>query len=857
MKVTKTDHSDVFGPLAPCGNCEKTKKNCTFEWLKSQRVTQSTQSSSNSIPPAKRRRTSSAKSTNDRDALQHLESGGPSRAALFTSCTPGVSIQEELPLDLAITFADFPGGPTAFEQETSMSIFGTESPLSDGNEARGKDKYLKVGFDHDRIPLDCDSGKGSSLETPSEKYEDRNEEGSPLVLPKFEIGETSIKSSSALVCDGRKRRRRGSSSSMSNGAPPCPTVSFASHIVSSTNNAFLRESILKIYHNSFENALSCWVTERTCPYTAKADVSLTNDNGPDWNRIYHRVFRLDRLAANIRGRQLTFTEDSAASKAINSAIYAFATQWAQSSRRSNARYPFNGTDANHSIVPEDAEIYGDERSDSDFDRTLQINAWHEAHEALQKANQIESFRVVLAQIVFALTQKPTDETGKDEKTAQPLPDPEAVSDVRTNTADSDITQCEDLMSKLDLAIDADGPPTHLEQGLRLIHSLRSRMAMNLKNPRLKQGLPRYGKQYRASTGSLDNSDRAAVDLLFWLGVMFDTLSAAMHKRPLVVSDEDSDIYPACPGVTQNGEAAVESQRENAGIWDGYLFAPQNNRLHESLVRWPCSFDQAAALLCDAAPVKVILFRKITRIQTLLARKAHGVQIEKSLSAALEVCEHWSRLYAPFIDDCIRNHDKLHPRIQSWYTCLAGHWHLATLLLADLIEIIDDSETGDDAARKQRASSKFVAYFREYNCRILSEMAGRACPREDSTFSQSRDFHFALNQGALLTEPWTAVLIRAFAKAGAILLESDATLPLQHPNSHEDTFQRADDCVRALWYLGRKSDMALSAAKILGNALKERRKDAQEKVSDMSCFLQNELWTGFEGLDGVFGTDCEL
>lgn len=33
-----------------------------------------------------------------------------------------------------------------------------------------------------------------------------------------------------------------------------------------------------------------------------------------------------------------------------------------------------------------------------------------------------------------------------------------------------------------------------------------------------------------------------MDLLYWLGVMFDTLSTAMHKRPLVISDEDSDIH---------------------------------------------------------------------------------------------------------------------------------------------------------------------------------------------------------------------------------------------------------------------------------------------------------------------------
>jgi hypothetical protein len=81
------------------------------------------------------------------------------------------------------------------------------------------------------------------------------------------------------------------------------------------------------------------------------------------------------------------------------------------------------------------------------------------------------------------------------------------------------------------------------------------------------------------------------------------------------------------------------------------------------------------------------------------------------------------------------------------------------------------------------------------------------------------------------------------------------LPLLSTSEIGDAFQRADDCVRALWYLGRKSDMALAAAKILGNALKERRKGVEEKVNDMSAFLEAELWHGFDDLE-AFGVDCE-
>jgi hypothetical protein len=755
-------------------------------------------------------------------------------------------------LDL-VTFADFPGGmPTTLDPDPTMTLFETTSPMSVETLSKGHASYLDEMFEDNDIPFDCDSGKGSSLETLSEGFDDAIEKDSSYTPSAKTRSEVSTTTDGSIVRINRKRRRRGSSSSNSNGALPCPAISFASDLVLTTNNAFLTEGLLRIYHNSFENALSCWVTERTCPYSTKADVALINDARPDWNRIYHRVFRLDRLAANIRGRQLTYTEDQAASRALNLAIYAFATQWAQSSQRSNAKYPFDGADTKGVA---DVEADSGVAPGPEFDRMLQIRAWHEAQNALQTAGEIESFRVVLAQIVFALTQKPVEDT---DMTRDETLESESLPEDGILGTDPGVSECEDLLSRLNLAIDADGPPTHLEQGLRLIHSLRSRMAMCNGKPRHASGVSRSSKQYRPSTGRLDKADRAAVDLLFWLGVMFDTLSAAMNKRPLVVSDEDSDIYPNGPDQTItptiNGGAIVPADRTD-GLWDGYLFARQDHRLHENPVRWPCSFDQAAALLCDAAPVKVVLFRKITRIQTLLTRNARGAKVESSLSAALDVCAHWERLYAPFIGDCIQYHDHLHPRIQSWYTCLAGHWHLATLLLADLIEIVDESELGTEASRSQRASTEFLAQFRENNCKVVSDMARCACPRENASFSKSQDFHFALNEGSLLTEPWTAVLIRAFAKAGVILLESDVMLPLLSTSEIGDAFQRADDCVRALWYLGRKSDMALAAAKILGNALKERRKGVEEKVNDMSAFLEAELWHGFDDLE-AFGVDCE-
>ncbi|KAF2111404.1 hypothetical protein BDV96DRAFT_499566 [Lophiotrema nucula] len=869
-------YSDVFGPLAPCGNCEKTKKTCTFDWLRSQRVLQAAPQPS-AAPPAKRRRkSSSSKSPQNRHdtAQEVLAEAAPQPTKLSDMGRTALATERNGVEEFGLTFADFPGGIPAFDMNLSPpAFFKSAEDVSNDFDPNESPDQLEDNLENEEIALDHDSGKGSSIGTLSESTADSLDGTSPDSQTS-DIRRTprhADKKHSQIVRSSRKRRRKTSCLSLDRSLLGA-TSPLAHRYLSSSNNAVLAESLLAIYHDTFENALSCWLTERTCPYSKGSELSLANDAGPDWNRIYHRVFRLDRLASSIRGRNLTFVEDKAASKAINLAIFSFATQWAQSSDRSKAKYPFHSD-----RKQDDCRVFN---GSSGFDRALQISAWREAHNALQKAAEIESFRVVLAQIVFSLTQRPTelhDEidhtqglgTENDAPSNERMTTPEHIPKTHSDLVEDDgVDECGDLLSRLNVAIDQDGPPVHLEQGLRLIHSLRSRMAMPAKTVTSCHSMksqPRCRKHVKSSSEDLNAGDRATVDLLFWLGVMFDTLSSAMHKRPLVVSDEDSDIYadkPRSPPetTTRNRMETQKSQSEDSdsdGLWDEYLFARQRRRLEDTPVRWPCSNDQASSLLCDAAPVKVLLFRKVTRMQTLLSRGVKGQKLEKAVKAALDVYDHWEQLYAPFVQDCIDNHDKLSSRLQSWYICLTGHWHLATLLLADLVEIIDVSELSIPAQREERISTDFIAKFRRRNCFALSDLAQCACPRDDATFSKSGEFHFAVSQGAILTEPWTAVLIRAFATAGVVLLEAaeKSQSALDVECHQEDAFRRADACVQALWYLGRKSDMALSAAKILGDALKQRRKNSEEKLSDMSSFLEAELWEGFEEMSGAFGVEC--
>lgn len=772
---------------------------------------QATAPQQNSVPPTKKRRTNSNRSQ-DRNDINTQACIQPSPQLPTTSdvgtgedCTA-----QSASVNFGVTFADFPCGvqfsdslisPFQYDYAPTDLLWDNQ-PIIDGiSPSNGSEQQLNA------VLSEWDSGNGSSIDTASPiDAIPSNEESSPSVDSTDES-----KPAFGVVRAPRKRRRRCSSASNSLSHS---SIALTNDLLSSANTAYLADGLLKIYHDSFETHLSCWLTEKTCPYSRNCDVSLPDNCGPDWNRIYHRVFKLDQ-SPSVRGRLLSLSEDRAASRALNLAIFSFASQWAVPDAKRRTRYPFQADEHVYNMK----QRRHTDPNQTKFDRSLQLTAWHQARKAIHEAADIESFRVVLAHIVFSLTQKPV-EGGQESMKTSPASEMSHQADGNAIGNDCNIQECEDLLSKLNLSMNDNGPPLHLEQGLRLIHSLRSRMTMAGAFGRRKKK-PRCWKHLQ--TNGLEATDRATVDVLFWLGIMFDTLSSAMHKRPLVVSLEDSDL-PAVKTAVHDSQTSVEApllpDPRVEDLWDEMLFRRQRQRKQRTNVRWPCSEDEAASLLCEAAPIKVLLFRKVTRIQTLLARGARSEKIEASVHSALELYGYWQKTYSPFLRDCINHHKELTERVQSWYICLAGHWHLATLLLADLIETMDETDSGLDSRRCERESLDFIARFRQENCRSLSDIARCACSQENGILSQADSGLFSIGQGALLSEPWSDVLIRAFATAGAVLIEP--TMSSGDIVGPDEAFRRAGDCIKALSFLAQRSDKALTAANLLTEELELRK-----------------------------------
>lgn len=562
------------------------------------------------------------------------------------------------------------------------------------------------------------------------------------------------------------------------------------------NRLSIKKGLLKIYHDSMEGALSCWLTERNCPYSSAAfeggDVWSSN-----WgNRIVTRVCELDKAYSTTNS--LSVHEQNQASKVLNLVVMAFAAQWSQAGERSNSRLATTGASLDRLASPgycsslECAE-------DDVFGRDMQKTLWHQASRALGEASTNKSFKVIFAGIVFSLSQRPFD-----------------INEVLGSRNTNQRNGLDPLLKILDL----DGAPISLDIALRKLLDHHRCM--------LEEG---------ATWLKTSKVNQETFGLLCWLAVMFDTLSAAINRRSFTACDEDSNFNNSMvlskpsrqrrdPFVDLDvwSEPFEEDCTHDTAddIWGDYFLQQKSyaGDLRKQNIRWPCSYQDAASCLTDAAPVKVLLFRRVGHLQNLSYRRTSGIEIEKAVEAVIRVYTHWNDTYGQFIEDCIQYHEQLPARIQSWYILLAGHWNLAVLILADVLQKLDDMHLSTPEGRHRREAVGFTNILRTRAAFVISNI-GRCSQYgdQDLTFSQSPDFHHAVNKAALLTEPWTTVLVRAFGYAGKFL----ASQVLSHLGSSSTMEmcgmrQRLQYCIDALWLLGKKSDMALCAAQFLLQAV---------------------------------------
>lgn len=577
---------------------------------------------------------------------------------------------------------------------------------------------------------------------------------------------------------------------------PLSPFSVDQQMITRSNNHLTSANLLQIYHDVLEHNLSCWLNEMTCPYQTRSGetIHVAPEWGSSWsNRIYQRTIKLDRVAQSCKLLQLTRSEDQAASKALHLAVMAFATQWAQGSHRHREKYSAKSVDlSEHGIADGVAE---------EFDRTLQHHFWDQAQRALQQVADLESYRVVCAELIFGLTQKPWDSYNK--------------SHGQCTQAEGLKFASEMVMAQLRDVIHKEGPPVYMERAARKIHSLKYRCDA------LEKGM--CGNRLKGKPGAavMSYEDRETIGLLYWLAIMFDTISSSMNERPVVVVDQDcEDDWQKETQQTANLDESFRRSR-----WDLNLLM-QGNLEETHQTHWPCSYEAAAQDVIKSAPVKVLLFRHLSYLQNVVRKCSDKEKIEDIIRSTNSVYEYWSKTHGAFFAQLVQDYSAVPQRIQGWFVCISAHWHLAALMLADLLDFVDASALGTEDASCKRATSQMAGRIRRHSASELSDLARVGTPpiRSDSLGApQMSDFHHAINEGTLLIEPWTMILIRAFTKACMVLInEADEswriTLEQNSPDFKRD-MAKAEYCVKGLWLLGKKSDMAREVAEILSVAVR--------------------------------------
>ncbi|KAH0499789.1 hypothetical protein TgHK011_006956 [Trichoderma gracile] len=790
---------NIGGSSFKCSYCSKTNKTCTWEWAKAQTLQRSTAYGSKSPLkglPGRRREKMDASfdssmaqkpldSNDDDDCFSSLQAD--SWRVEDYLCFPGKSDYEwNVPALQTSVFEDpfmrysLPNDVPYFRTVVSEDPTTTSELTGDAN--------ATISYTIEPQLSECPPG--TDAVSPAQ-----------YCHPLQDDGLVSLAKRRRLSSDGTGSQRTSLS-----------RFSVDQEMMSHTNSQLISTNLLQIYHDVLEHNLSCWLTEINNPLTTQSRhrdtenrAGLVREWGTAWsNRIYTRAIQLDRESISANLVRLTPAQDASVTNALHLAIMAFATQWAQGSHRQRERYPTASTSSG-----DESDGFAEE-----FDRSLQHQIWAQAKRALQDVDELESYRVALAELIFGLTQKAWDHEPGDREFR-------GATDIRSHGVGLET----EVKARLGDIISTEGPPIYMERAARKVQTLQARYNAGRRGIGSSVGNNNAVEATGTSQFFSSKENKETAGLLYWFAVMFDTVSSSMNERPVVVPDEDIPHY----ADEDLPDTATEDDTPPHGRWDVGSFVHDDVENPAYKPTWPCPYEDAAKAVTKAAPVKVLLFRHLSYLQGILRRGARGKKVEDIISSTLSLYRYWNKTYGSFFRELMLDVNSVPERIRSWFFCISCHWNLAALMIADLVAFVDENNLGTDIETWARTEGKIAWRIRDASTQELSELAVISIPCQGS--QDDSNFHHAVNEGTILTEPWTMILIRAFSMASAILLgEADEALrhgaaQLGYTGGHfEETLGKVLNCIKALWHLGKKSDMARKAADFLSSTTERLQAD---------------------------------
>ncbi|KAF7554470.1 hypothetical protein G7Z17_g2895 [Cylindrodendrum hubeiense] len=563
-----------------------------------------------------------------------------------------------------------------------------------------------------------------------------------------------------------KRRNKSFSVGLTNTDNASISPFSAGHtMIMNTNKRIISNNLISIYQNAFELALACCLSQEACPYQFNA-ISQPSTSGISWlasrvenvhllnqynpkkqnTGVYYRVFQLDKVAQANKLVRLSKAENRAVSEALYLAIMAFAIQWAQESRHQC------GTHAHTSGSIESLEFDIIDTLSGEFDRTLQKTLWAQASLALQRCADIECFRVVCAEWIMALTQKPID---RDDFTLD-------IPRRRSSGSKIPIVGREGTVaSQIDDIIAADGPPWYIERASRRIHALKFRYDSH--KACILDSYKGSSKPERTVTvESISDENMGTFNLMYWMTIMIDTVSAVINNRPVVISDTACHHDPKYLGRPELEQFAIDHHPYDIEWWATIFNQESDNQT----LRWPCLYETAVKIIVAVTPVKVVLFRHVSQLQDTLRSHYRGESIENIISNAMAIYKHWNMNYGAFFRDMVDQYHTVPMQMRIWCVHAVAYFHCAVLILADLIELVDGNGLGLEHSSQIRINIGVVKCLRMDSTKLISDLAKASGRPPDIDIP---GLNLDVVKRVILPEPWTMILIRVFTKVAMIRL----------------------------------------------------------------------------------------
>lgn len=570
------------------------------------------------------------------------------------------------------------------------------------------------------------------------------------------------------------------------------------------------QDLFRIYHDSMENNLACWVTEQTCPYSIfrnapgidgrehMPSVKWRGGSAKWEDRFCAQACLLDRAYSHVRGRKLTAIEEKNVSHAFHMAIMAFAMQWARRKTDRGLRSPNSGI----AKATEDC--------------------WNEAYRSLQICADVESIRVLFACLIFGLTARPRPCPSGHELLDIAQMDEEGSSfRLFASQAPSQQKHATSIPSVLQELLDTDQASEFLEHGARQLRMIRNK----LEERKIHGGSAAESHGFGAQ--ELD-----AFNLIFWMGVVFETVHSPVFKRPIVVTEEDCAIHVPSNNCAFNDFLSSSSSSAAAGelqqkipLWGDMLLQQRAADVDAREIEPESfsTFEDIAEIICEAATIKTLLFRRVSQLQASICEIAPADRVEGFIQETLRVIEFWDRSYGQHMKQYTQHHDSLLPRLQSWYCLILGHWQLGVLLFCEAVEEADQGGLSPRCRLEHRKASQFVTRLRMRTALAACNLA-KAClhtQKKDSTSVEPALFHDVFQPAALLFEPSTTLLIRLFTKAALLLIDEmaeDESEYMMLDPSKRLVKQHVDLCIKALECVGAVTNVAALMASYVSQKL---------------------------------------